>query len=221
MSVRARLGGAAALGAVGALALGIGLALAYVSRDDPTPVAALVVLMAGNAAVLAGTAWTVRRDRAGIGLVRGELPADGLPPPAWWFPTGATGLVDIAAGPALSGWIGLGGTLLVATATAGAGHALLTTAPEPSRTVVRAARRLRAVVAPAAGVAAAGDAATVGALEPLGRSGVRVVAVGPDGRWTDVVLGSADRARAAAGLAGVELRERTDPVFSTRLRSPK
>jgi len=205
VSARSRRARPAFLCAAGAVALAVGLALAYVTRDDPAPVAALSTLGVGTALVLAGIAWIVGLEGQADRLV---LP-DGLsrlPPPAWWFPVAATGVVDLAAGPAVSGWIGLVGALLVAVATAGAGHALLTSSTGPGRTVVRAARRLRMVLP--------GDGALVGALEPVGRSGVRVVAVAPDGQWVDVMLGTAERARAAAALGGVELLDQTDPSFS-------
>ena len=137
------------------------------------------------------------------------LPAgeDQLPPPAWWWPVGLTGVVDLAAGPAASGWLGLVGAVLVAAAMIGAGRALAAPLAGPDRTVVRAARRLGFI-------ATADDEGLVGALEPVGRSGVRVVAVAADGRWVDVMLGSADRAEAAAALAGVALHDQTDPAFS-------
>lgn len=195
-----------ALCALGGLALVVGLGLAYVTRDNPTPVVALVSLLVGTLLVLAGAASAVRRERADDDLVRHDG-AGRLPPPAWWYPVGGAGAVDLAAGPAVSGWLGLVGAVLAAAAAVGAGQALLDPAPGPGRTVVRAARRLRAV-------AARGEPGLVGALEPVGRSGVRVVAVGPDGRWADVMLGTAERARAAAELAGVELHEQTDTAFS-------
>jgi hypothetical protein len=191
--------------AVGGLALVVGLVLAYVARDLPSPVAAVVVLAVGNVLVLVGTAATVRRERAPRGLI---LPAGlhRLPAPAWWFPVGATGLVDLAAGPAVAGWLGLAGVVLVAAAAGGAGRSLLRPDTGPDRAVVRAARRLRTVARP-------GYARLIGALEPIGRSGVRVVSVGPAG-WIDVVLGPADRARAAAALGGLELLDQSDPAFS-------
>lgn len=212
MSARAGRLWPAVLCVLGGIALAVGLALAYVTRDDSSPAVALGSVVLGSLLVLSGSTWAVRRERADDDLVR-PSGSGWLPPPAWWYPVGAAGLVDLAAGPAVSGWIGLGGAILVAAAMVGAGHALVAPASGPDRTVVRAARRLRAVAAPAHAGPAGG---LVGALEPVGRSGVRVVAVGPDGRWADVMLGTADRARAAADLAGVELHEQTDPAFSRR-----
>jgi hypothetical protein len=190
---------------VGAVALVVGLGLAYAAREQPSPVAAVVVLALGNVMVLAGTGATVRRERAAGDLA---LPAEQhrLPTPAWWFPIGAIGLVDLLAGPAVNGWFGLLGVVLVAAAAFGAGWALRTSGAGLDRALVRAARRLRTVAGP-------GDGALVGALEPVGRRGVRVVAVG-GGRWIDVMLGTAERARAAASLGGVELVDQTDPAFS-------
>ena len=205
MSARARRTWPAAVCGLGAFALAIGLAIAYGTRDDGSPVAAVATLVLGNVLVLAGTAWTVRRERAAGDLVLPEG-LRWLPAPAWWYPVAATGLVDLAAGPAASGWLGLVGALLIAGATIGAGRALAIPTIGPDRTVVRAARRMR--------TAAGRDTELVGALEPVGRSGVRVVAIGPDGRWVDVMLGTAERAREAAALAGVELLDQTDPGFS-------
>jgi len=206
----------AVLCALGGITLAVGLALAYLTREDPSPAVALGSVLLGSLLVLAGSVWAVRRERADDDLVRPDG-SGRLPAPAWWYPVGAAGSVDLAAGPAVSGWIGLGGAVLVAAAAVGAGRALIAPATGPDRTVVRAARRLRAVAGPAHTEPAGG---LVGALEPVGRSGVRLVAVGPDGRWADVMLGTADRARATAELAGVELHEQTDPAFSRRF-SPR
>jgi hypothetical protein len=206
VSRRSRRIAAASLGAVGAAALVVGLAIAYVTRDEPSPVLALVLLVVGNVLVLGGTGWAVRLERTPDDLVH-PAGSPSLPEPSWWFPVGATGLADLAAAPAVSGWLGIAGALLVGVATAGAGRSLLAASPELDRGAVRAARRLRMVAQP-------GDVQLVGALEPVGRRGVRVVAAGPDGGWSDVMLSTEARARAVAALAGVELADPTDSAFS-------
>jgi hypothetical protein len=194
-----------ALGALCGALLLLGLAIAYVTRDDASPVLALSVLLLGNVVLLVATAWAVRQERVAADLVLPEGAIE-LPDPAWWAPVAATAAVDLAAAPAASGWLGLVGVGLASLGLVAAGRVLLAPRPFPDRTVVRAARRLRTV----AGIAAP----LRGALEPLGRSGVRVVAVGSDGRWTDVVLTTAERARAATALAGMDLLEETEPAFS-------
>jgi hypothetical protein len=193
-----------ALSGAGALALAIGVVLAFATREEAAPVPALITLAVGNALVVAGSGWMVRHERAADGLV---VPGERqLPTPAWWHPIGLTGLVDIAAAPAVSGWLGLFGLLLVSASAVAAGEVLLRPpAADLDRGVVRAARKLRTVAVDA------GPA--VGALEPVGRSGVRVVAIGPDGQWADVVLSGVERAQSAAALAGLELRDQTDPSF--------
>ncbi len=195
-----------ALAGVGALALLVGLAVAYVTRPDASPALALSLLVLGNVVTLVATWWAVRQARTAGDLVLPSGPSN-LPDPAWWFPVGATAAIDIVAAPAASGWLGLVGVLFVSVALIAAGRTLIAPEPEPDRTVVRAARRLRTV-------AGADDARLIGALEPLGRCGVRAVAIGADGRWIDVVLPTADRAQATADLAGLELLEQTDPAFS-------
>lgn len=202
----------AALSGAGALALAIGVGLAYSARDEPSPVAALITLAIGNSLVSAGSAWMVRRERAADGLV---VPGERrLPTPAWWHPVGLTGLVDVASAPAVSGWLGLVGVLLVSASAIAAGESLLRpSAADLDRAVVRAARKLRTVATPGAEPA-------IGALEPVGRSGVRVVAVGRDGQWADVVLSDGERARSAVVLAGLDLRDQTDPSFAAAFARP-
>lgn len=191
--------------AVGFAGLGCGLGLAFLTREERSPVVALILLLAGTALVLAGTAWLVRAETRPRGLV--IEPGTRLPRPAWWLPVTAVGVIDLTAGAAVSGWVGLVGAILVVDGVVEGGRALLAPPPEIDRGVVRAARRLRA--------AGGAGPPLIGALEPTGRSGVRVVVVDADGSWVDVVLANAERANVAADLAGVELRDQANPSFSS------
>lgn len=59
-----------------------------------------------------------------------------------------------------------------------------------------------------------------GQVSHLGRSGARIVLVGADGAWGDLISpGGEEPARRAAGEAGVPLRGKTDPEPAGRMRT--
>lgn len=58
-----------------------------------------------------------------------------------------------------------------------------------------------------------------GQLAYLGRMGTRIVLVGEDGDWGDLVAPSHDIAQAAAEKAGITLHESFDGEFAAKLRT--
>ncbi|GAB2944086.1 hypothetical protein [Streptomyces mayteni] len=58
-----------------------------------------------------------------------------------------------------------------------------------------------------------------GQIAYLGARGYRLVLVGEDGAWGDVVAASRDVLEAAAAAAGVEVREALDGELAARLRT--
>jgi hypothetical protein len=76
------------------------------------------------------------------------------------------------------------------------------------------------VVAALKSFAAAHGGSATAVVEYLGRRGARIVVVGADGRWGDLVVEDVESGRAACEAAGVELvdgwgRELADSVRST------
>lgn len=190
----------ALLAAVASVLLLLGLVFAYVQRDEPSPTLALLLLRIGSVLALVAVLWGVRAARAPRGLRAGAEAAWPVFP--WWWLTGATGLVDLLAGPLVSGWLGMFGILLVAAGLLGVGLDLRRAETLPDRAVVRAARRLRQT------------SATQAAVAPVGALGVRVTAFDARGRLVDVVVRDVERAELAVAMAGLEL------VAPTALQPP-
>lgn len=58
-----------------------------------------------------------------------------------------------------------------------------------------------------------------GHLAYMGQAGTRIVLVGTDGAWGDLVAPAYDTARLAAGKAGLTLHEEFDGEFAARVRT--
>ncbi|MEU3597976.1 hypothetical protein ABZ714_04480 [Streptomyces sp. NPDC006798] len=58
-----------------------------------------------------------------------------------------------------------------------------------------------------------------GQLAHIGRAGTRIVLVGSDGAWGDLVAPSHPVAEAAAGKAGIALHDSFDGEFAARVRT--
>lgn len=181
------------LAAVTSILLLLGLVLAYGQRNEQSPTLALVVLVAASLLALAAAAWGVAASRPPRGLRPRAGAEAAWPVFPWWWLTGATGMVDLLAGPLVSGWLGVLGILLVAAALLGLGLDLRRPETLPDRAVVRAARRLRRT------------SATQAAVAPVGALGVRVTAFDARGRLVDVVVRDTERAELAVAVAGLEL----------------
>lgn len=194
--------GHVALTAAATALLLLGLVLAYAQRNEQSPALALVVLVAASLLALAAAAWGVAASRPPRGLRLPEGAEGAWPDSPWWWLTGATGAVDLLAGPLVSGWLGVVGILLVAAALLGLGLDLRSPETLPDRAVVRAARRLRRTTA------------TQAAVAPVGALGVRVTAFDAPGRLVDVVVRDVERAELAVAVAGLEL------VVPTALQPP-
>ncbi|MEV1010625.1 hypothetical protein [Streptomyces sp. NPDC049881] len=82
------------------------------------------------------------------------------------------------------------------------------------RRVARLAKRVRSFAA-----AHGGAAGTEGQIAYLGARGHRLVLVGADGAWGDVVAPDRGELTAAAAAAGVTLREKLDGETAARLRT--
>ncbi|OIV38966.1 hypothetical protein BIV57_03150 [Mangrovactinospora gilvigrisea] len=83
------------------------------------------------------------------------------------------------------------------------------------------ARRVRKLTASVRGFVASGGGAegARGAVEHVGRDVHRIVLVGADGRWGDLVAASRGEAEAALREAGVEVVESLDGEVANRMRS--
>lgn len=175
----------------------VGLVLAYAQRSDPAPRLSVLALAACTTVGLASAVCGVASSRRPYGLRWPDGPIGSWPTWPWWWVVGAVGLVDIAAGPLVSGWLGLLGAMLLAAACAGLGRDLLRPPRAIDRTTVQAALTLRT---------AAGDSPdAAAAIAPVGAIGARVVVFAPTGRLADVVMPDAERAELAARVAGLRL----------------
>jgi hypothetical protein len=227
--IRGRWGLATAvLGLFAASLLISGVVVAYITRDQPRPLAAALLLGAGSACgllAIAAAVWIARSGPAPPGAIAAQGVPLGddydsppgrraMPAPAWWAPLLAIGSADLAGGPAVSGWFGLAGVLILGVSTIAAGRWLAAPARDFDRSTFRAALRL-------AELAEQSGRQLVGTVEPIGRGAARVIAVAADGSWRDAVLASPIRARLAAELAGVRLVDPDNGSWSAAgLRSP-
>jgi hypothetical protein len=89
---------------------------------------------------------------------------------------------------------------------------------KPSRQEARAERRA-ARLAKHIGSFAAQHGGAQGQLAHLGQAGTRIVLVGEDGRWGDLVAPSDAVARVAVAKAGITLHESFDGEFAARVRT--
>lgn len=96
------------------------------------------------------------------------------------------------------------------------------TAPSPgmddSRHAARAERRA-AKLSRQIGAFATSHGGAEGQLAYLGQMGTRIVLVGADGGWGDLVAPSYDVAESAARKAGITLHESFDGEFAARVRT--
>jgi hypothetical protein len=194
----------------------------YAVRGHGTHAGVSVLLVLAALACLGATALFVVAERRPDGLV---VPAEWqdathggrrLPDPAWWAPVGLTGLALVAGGALASPVLGIVGVALVAVGIIGLGLALRREDPLLDRRSVVAARRISDF---GRRHAVDGDARVEGALEHVGRGVTRVVLVGRDGAFGDVVVGSPERAALVAELAGVELHEPQERALGAQIRT--
>ncbi|WP_228447006.1 hypothetical protein [Streptomyces paludis] len=80
-------------------------------------------------------------------------------------------------------------------------------------------RRRTARIAKRIGVFARAHGGAEGQLAHLGQAGTRIVLVGEDGAWGDLVAPTHDIARGAAELAGLTLHESFDGEFAAKVRT--
>lgn len=196
---RALLGAAAA----GALLLAVGVCWGFAARREvvATPVTAL--LLAGTVLCVAALAGAVVVERRPDGL--NVPPGARLPAPHWHGPLAAVGACDVAGGAYASPRLAIAGFGLLGLAVLGLGLALQREDAPLDRGIVLAARRARRFAV------AHGLHGSALAVEHVGRGLVRLVVVGADGAFGDVVVRGTERAEAAAALSGlprVDLRER-------------
>jgi hypothetical protein len=201
------------LGTVSVLTLVAGALWAFAVRNDREVAGPVALLVAGTAAALAAAGLYALAERRPAGLVL--APESRLPLPAWWAPVGAAGLVDLVAGPFVSVPVTVAGAVLVAAAALGLGLDLRD-GREIGRDAVRAARSIREFGARHAG---AGDAAVDAVVEHFGRRGGRIVLLGRDGAFGDLVLGSVAGAEQAVRLAGATRHDGFPPDLVGRFRT--
>ncbi|MET7716380.1 hypothetical protein [Streptomyces sp. NPDC005407] len=84
---------------------------------------------------------------------------------------------------------------------------------------VKQAERKAAKLAKQIGAFAKAHGGAEGQLAYLGQMGTRIVLVGEDGGWGDLVAASHDIAQAAAEKAGITLHESFDGEFAAKVRT--
>ncbi|MFI2349193.1 hypothetical protein ACH492_19495 [Streptomyces sp. NPDC019443] len=84
---------------------------------------------------------------------------------------------------------------------------------------VKQAERKAAKAAKQIGAFAKAHGGAEGQLAYLGQMGTRIVLVGEDGAWGDLVAQSHDIAQAAAEKAGITLHESFDGEFAAKVRT--
>lgn len=209
------------LTALGIAALVVALITAYPLRNSDGGALTAPVLLAllGLAAVVAALALMVLAERDVTDLTVSDdqasslTAAGGAPGPSWWAPLAVAATAVAATGLMVSDiLLGLGLGLLAAAVTAGAWEtaALVRqksqrnpTDPAPlDRSAVRTARRIQRFAAEHAD----GDDASVHVvLENVGRYGVKLVLVGADGRFGELMATDVPRAELAGRLAGANV----------------
>ncbi|HSK27735.1 MAG TPA: hypothetical protein VK894_12575 [Jiangellales bacterium] len=180
---------------------------------EPLPVATLVVV----GVVLVGVDAGLGRAEAARSTEL-DLPEGSEPPPAvWWAGLLAGGLLGTTAGLVAGSAVAAGaGTLAVLAGLAGALSGLRARRQGPAPRAVAAARRVRAFArSHGAGPADPLD----GYLVDLGGAGSRLVVVGPDGAWGDLVVPVGADGLLAARLARVALAEPDDRALTRSMRT--
>ena len=194
------------------LLLLVGAAVWALASDHAVAVTTLVCL---GSVLVAADAFLVRAEASLDDLA---LPPGAPPPtPAWWPGPLLGGLLGAVAGVLAGSVVALSvGTVLgaVGLAEVRVSRRRRGTATDPA--TVRAARRVRAFAAEhGAGRGQEVDGYLVG----LGDRWARLVVVGPDGAWGDVVVPAGDGACATAALARVRLVEPDDRRVTTAMRT--
>lgn len=223
------------MAAVGAVLLASATVRGFLARAAVTDAATTALLALGTALCLAALLGAVLLDRRGDGLVVPE--GTRLPTLSWGAPLLPVALCAAVAGAYASPvFLALGALLLLAgsygvtrqlrtgggrrTGLGGLDGAGPDEAPDeavPDRGVVVAARRIRGF---GARHAAEGDASVRAVLEHAGRGVTRVVVVGRDGAFGDVVVtGDPARAEQAVRLAGAQLAEPTSREWGAAIRT--
>lgn len=207
-------------GAVGGGAAGAGAGAA-------APVSTLAGI--GLVLVVADAVLGVLEARTGLGL---DVPAGvAVPAPRWWWPLSLAAATALTAGVLAAAPVALvtGGLSLV-LAAAGAAAGARSAPDRLDRRVVRAALEVRAF-AERQGMGP--DERLTGFAVPLGARWTRLVVVGRDGTWGDVVVPAADppapapaaapapapAAAMVATLARVDLAPAGDPGPALTLRT--
>ncbi|OKI08283.1 hypothetical protein A6A06_34010 [Streptomyces sp. CB02923] len=87
------------------------------------------------------------------------------------------------------------------------------------RTDKRAERRTARLAKEIAAFAASHGGSADGQLAHIARGSIRIALVGADGEWGNLVAGTQDIARAAAGRAGVTLHDAFDGELAAKVRT--
>jgi hypothetical protein len=180
------------------------------------PLVAVTTLVCVGVVLVTADAFLVRAE----GSVADDLALPpGAPPPAvaWWPGPLVGGLLGAAAGVVAGSVVALAaGAVLSVVGLAGVRIARRRRGTVTDPATVRAARRVRAFAAEhGAGRGQEVDGYLVG----LGDRWARLVVVGPDGAWGDVVVPAGDGARATSALARVRLVEPDDRRVTTVMRT--
>lgn len=204
-----------ALAVVGALLLVVGIVWAYGERHDPPSAVAGTILGLGTLLCLTSLAGAVLVERRPDGL---QVPAaTSLPAPHWAGPAALVGLCDLTGGAYASRPLAVLGAALIVMDLGWAGLSRQRPRPQVDRGTVVAARRLRTFAAEHSG--AGGGAEVQVAAEHLGRGLVRLVVVGADGAFGDVVVRGVERGETALALSGLPRVAPDDRAFGAAVRT--
>jgi hypothetical protein len=200
------------LALLAAVLLAAGNVWAFVERAESVHPGVTALLGLGSLLGLVVVLEWVGSERRPNGLV---VPAEmELPAPAWWGPVIAIGVPSLVGGLLASIPMAVVGGLLVVAGLVGWAVGVARPIPLPDRATVVAARRIQRF-----GVrhGTSENASPTAAPEHVGRDAVRLVLVGADGVFGDVVIRGAARAATAVALAGAATEDASDRELTARI----
>ncbi len=199
---------------VGALALVAAVFWGYAERHLVISTGTTVLLAFGTVLAVGALVAAEVSERRAAGLV--VPPGTRLPGMRWALPLALVGLCAAVAGAYASPPFVVMGAVLLVAAAVGAPRQLHTGTEGLDRGAVVAARRIRAF---GKRHAVNGEASVDCAFVHVGRGLVRVVVVGRDGSFGDVLVHGRGRAEKAAELAWATVQDPTSRELSARIRT--
>ncbi len=207
------------LAVVGALLLAASVVTGYRARAEATDAATTWLGVAGTLLCLASAYLALREERHPRGLQLPPEPhphAAHLPDYDWWAPVTFTALAAVVAGWLASPWLAVAGALLLLAAAVGMVWMARTKHGVLDRRCVLGARRM---VDFGSRHAVGADSSVQAAVEHVTHGRWRVVLVGADGAWGDVMARSQERAEMMMHLARAHPRDPRDRALGASVRT--